>query len=129
MKKILLILLFAVVVHLTACGSDVEYTDENIIEEYTFTDGTYEGTSEGHRGNEAKVTVEILNDEIISVEVEECGCTPNANDGFYANAADEIAEDIVSENRTDVDAVSGASNTSKAINEAVKNALENAIIE
>ncbi|MCL2243436.1 MAG: FMN-binding protein [Treponema sp.] len=81
-------------------------------------DDVYEGTGQGYRG---PVSVQVrMNDgninEIIIVD--------SAEDHFIGSAAmEELIEIVVENNSTDVDAVSGATQTSRGFLEAVQNAI------
>ena len=81
---------------------------------------TLTGTAEGF-GGEVSVTVVREGGKIVSVEVKGDGETP----GIGTNAIDQLPEKIVAANSADVDVVAGATVTSNAIIEAVKNALGN----
>ncbi len=99
----------------------------NLMENNNFEDGVYIGTARGYRGLTAEVTVLIKNNNIEYVIVNDCGCTPYADEGYFSDSAYQIASDITILNRTDVDSVTGATKTSEAVNKAVINALEKAI--
>lgn len=79
---------------------------------------TYESTVKGHNGN-MKISVKVKSNEILSVEVTEHTETPNIAD----KAIKEISEAIVSEQSLLIDTISGATITSIAIIDGVKNAL------
>ncbi|MDD3253254.1 MAG: FAD-dependent oxidoreductase [Lachnospiraceae bacterium] len=89
-----------------------------------FTPGTYTGTGKGNNGD---VTVEVVlsADAITDVVVKEHAETPGLSDPALEN----IPQEIISAQTVNVDAVSGATNTSNAIIEAVKNALESAGVD
>ena len=69
---------------------------------------------------DSQVTVE--NGSITSIELTEHGET----EGIYEAAEKGVIADIIKNQTADVDAVSGATNTSNGIMEAVKNALADA---
>lgn len=77
------------------------------------------GTAEGFGG---PLTVEVMvsGDVITSVEVTE----HNETEGYGTNAIDQLPDEIVSQNSTDVDVVSGATVTSEALLYAVNNAID-----
>ena len=102
----------------------VENEIYNIIEYYTFTDGTYEGEANGYRGISTKVFVTIQDNIIANISLDSCGCTAIPNSGKYLDAAYEITNNIVELNDTSVDSISGSTTTSDAIKEAVIDALE-----
>lgn len=85
-----------------------------------YTDGTY--TGEGTGMEPMKVSVEIKDGKIASVEITE----NDESEGYCEEALEQIPQIIVDKNSTDVDAVSGATITSNGIKEAVDNALESA---
>ncbi len=81
---------------------------------------TLTGTAEGF-GGEVSVTVTTEGGKIVNVEVIGDGETP----GIGTMAIDQLPGKIVEANSADVDVVAGATFTSKAIIEAVKNAMAN----
>lgn len=83
-----------------------------------FTDGTYEGTVDGHNGP-LTVAVVVEGGVITSVEVLEHEETAGLADPALAD----VPAWIVARNGTDVDVVSSATVTSEAIIAAVENAL------
>ena len=86
-----------------------------------FKDGVYEGTGKGNNGDiTVEVTVEGGN--IVSVALKQHGET----EGIYEAAEKGVIQDIIANQTHEVDAVSGATNTSKGIMEAVAAALEGA---
>lgn len=86
-----------------------------------YKDGVYEGTGKGNNGDiKVKVTVEGGN--IISVELIEHSET----DGIYQGAEKAVVADIIKTQTAEVDAVSGATNSSNGIMEAVAEALSTA---
>lgn len=101
----------------------------DILASNEFEDGTYIGYAKGYHNQDTVVRVVIKDNEIELVLVDECGCTPYAKDGMYYDAAFDIASDIKSENRTDIDSIAGATDTSNAITKAVRDALKHALVE
>ncbi len=86
-----------------------------------YKDGVYEGTGKGNNGDiTVEVTVEGGN--IVSVTLKEHGET----EGLYEAAEKGVVESIIKTQTAEVDAVSGATNTSNGIMEAVTNALAEA---
>ncbi|HAQ40704.1 MAG TPA: FMN-binding protein [Clostridiales bacterium] len=79
------------------------------------------GTAQGF-GGEVSVTVTMDGDKIAKVEAQ----GPDETQGIGSNAIEQLPGKIVEANSTDVDAIGGASVTSKAIIEAVNSALESA---
>lgn len=84
-------------------------------------DGTFNGEAKGNNGP-LKVTVQIANGKIAEVKVTEQNETPGISDA----ALEKIPKAVVEKQSWDVDTVSGATNTSNAIREAVKAALAQA---
>ncbi len=79
------------------------------------------GTAEGF-GGEVSVTVTMDGDKIVNVEA----TGSNETQGIGSNAIEQLPAKIVEANSTEVDAIAGATITSKAIKEAVNSALESA---
>ncbi len=94
---------------------------ESVIDISKIADGAYKGSGEGFHGA-IEVEVKVATGKITSVTVLSNQETPDVAGGALAN----LPKTIVSEQRLDVDAVSGATYTSKGILEAVKNALAGA---
>lgn len=108
-KKIVLMLLIFLL--LTAC----------IKKEKIYTAGSYLGTSDGYY---SKIVVEVVVDdyEIITIDVLENEEPPTLADIVFKT----LPPKIIKENSADVDVVSGATTTSKALLDAVEKALEKA---
>lgn len=87
----------------------------------TFQDGTYTGTGKGNNGD---ITVEVVVEggNIISIELKEHQETP----GIYEAAQKGVTGNIIRKQTTEVDGVSGATNSANGIKEAVEEALKNA---
>ncbi len=86
----------------------------NVGEEQTLT-----GTAKGY-GGDVEVTVKVKDNKIVSVEAK--GDKETA--GVGSKAIDELPKKIVDADSTNVDNVSGATVTSKAIKDAVDQALK-----
>jgi len=86
-----------------------------------YKDGTYVGTADGHN-DEITVEVTVENGAIENIVITDHAET----EGLADPAFEEVPADIMDSNSTDVDTVSGATVTSKAIISAVENALEDA---
>lgn len=95
---------------LTGCGGETAKTPE----EGKFTPGTYEGVGKGNNG-EVKVSVTFSADAITDIKITDHQETPGLSDP----AIERIPAAIKDNQSLAVDAVSGATNTSKAILEAV----------
>lgn len=104
---------------LSACAQMV-VTDEPV-DQGRLKNGTYEG---GYRGwpNQAAVIVTIQDGKIIKIEIVE----HQAWKGKQAEAL--IVERIIISQSANVDAVSGATNSSRVIMNAVQNAIEKAYL-
>lgn len=87
----------------------------------SFKDGTYPGTGKGNNGD-IGVSVEVKDGKISSVDV----LSHEETEAIADPAIKQITESIVEKNSTKVDIVSGATNTSNGIIEAVNKALEGA---
>lgn len=86
-----------------------------------YKDGTYTGTGKGNNGDiTVEVTVEGGN--VVSVEMTDHNETP----GIYEAARRNVIGDIIRKQTTEVDGVSGATNSSNGIREAVEQALQGA---
>ena len=98
---------------MAACGAPDNSGDTGV-----YTAGTYTGTANGNNGD---VTGEVVlsTDKIESVTVTNHQETPGLSDGPITD----IPAAIVENQSLNIDAVSGATNTSNAILEAVKSAL------
>ena len=92
------------------------------VEAVSYTDGVYEGISDEGMYPGLKVEVTVEGGKIASVKVVAHEETPGISDPAISG----VPEAIVSANSYDVDVVSGATYTSKAIMDAVKVALQDA---
>ena len=97
-------------------GSEAGYS---IAEAGTWTDGVYTQTAEGKNGS-FDVTVTIEDGSIKSVEIGDNDETESKG----GVAIEELPDEIVEAQSYDVDAVSGATVTSEAIEDAVARCLE-----
>lgn len=117
MKKLLkMTVAFMMVLTLGACAKPAAPSNDA-----TYKAGTYTGTAQGNNG---PVTVEVTlsGDKIEKVEVKEHKETAGLSDAPIAN----IPTAIVEKQSLNIDTISGATNTSNAILEAVKAALTEA---
>lgn len=87
----------------------------------TYIDGTYFGTGEGYVG-ETQVAVTVKDGVISSVIV-----VSSQDDGAYVENAKALIPQVISTQRTDLDAVTGATYSSRAILTAIENALRTAV--
>lgn len=86
-------------------------------------DGTYEGEAEGYQST-IKVAVTVENSAVTDIQIVEENDTPN-----FFERAKKIVNEIISGQTLEVDAVSGATFSSAGILNAVKDALEDAVVE
>lgn len=103
-----------------------EYTKQNeeakeAEETYLWKDGTYEGIGSGFAGK-LTVSVTIEKGVITDIQLVDSG----SDDAAYVNMAVGVIDDILSEQTSEVDAVSGATFSSNGIMEAVAEALSQA---
>lgn len=102
----------------TAAGSSESQTQPS----GQYQDGTYHGTGTGFRGGKTEVTVVVANGKIQSVTADSNEDTPS----FFNAAYPAVSNEIVSSQSAEVDAVSGATYSSRGIMEAVADALKSA---
>lgn len=81
-------------------------------------DGEYRGAAEGYR-TEIEVSLLVENNKLQEIRIVSQEETPGIGDQAMAK----LSESLISEQSLEVDAVSGATNTSEGFLEAVKNAL------
>lgn len=97
-------------------------TNNNTNNSQKYKDGTYSGTGTGFRGGTTAVSVKVSNGKISSINTESSQDTPR----FYERTEGIVFDEIISSQSTNVDAVSGATFSSRGIIEAVNNALSKA---
>ncbi len=105
-------------------GNVENETDHGVTEateNRTYNDGTYTGSALGNSGD-ITVQISIKDDIITSIEI-----LNQYEDEPYFTDACAVIEKILSENSTDVDTVSGATNSSGGIIDAVAAALKSAM--
>lgn len=114
-KKILVLLVsLALILSIVGCSKSDESLDGSGIYE----PGTYVGVGNGHNG-EVKVEVSFDSDKIKSVKIIE----HEETESISSTAMERIPEEIVEKQSLDIDSLAGASYTSLAILEAVKDAV------
>lgn len=86
-----------------------------------YNDGTYTGTGTGFRGN-VSISLTIQNGKIVSIEINE----KSDDEPFFTNAKEGIINNILKQQNTSVDTVTGATYSSKGLLEAINNALAKA---
>lgn len=92
--------------------------------EILYKEGIYEGTGQGYHGD-IKVTVVTDKYKIKEVKILEHQETPELCDIVY----DKIPKKVIKANRAEVDVVAGASYTSQGLIDAIKDAVNKAVIE
>jgi polyferredoxin len=112
-------------------GQGVQPTSSSIVQmgqsssnSQKYRDGTYQGSGTGFHGGTTVVSVTIKNDRITEV-------TPVSNqdtDQFFNSAYESVAQEILSSQSPEVDAVSGATFSSNGIMRAVADALTKASV-
>jgi uncharacterized protein with FMN-binding domain/NAD-dependent dihydropyrimidine dehydrogenase PreA subunit len=88
-----------------------------------YADGTYTGTGTGFRG-QTKVSVTIANGLITDITV----VSYSDDTQYFSRAKSTVISKIISQQSTNVSAVSGATYSSKGIMNAVENALSGALV-
>lgn len=87
-------------------------------------DGIYSGEASGFKNYDVSLDVFIVDGEIIEINILEYGSTsPHGGINFY-DAAEEMAENIIATQDTNVDSISGATKTTEGILNAVIDALD-----
>ncbi|MCI5774770.1 MAG: flavocytochrome c [Erysipelotrichaceae bacterium] len=102
----------------------IENADESKVDSanLTYKDGTYEGVGQGH-GGDIKASVTVSNGKVVEIEI----ISQNETETIYVSAVDKIINSIIENNGTaNVDTVSGATESSNGIMDAVNDALGNA---
>jgi uncharacterized protein with FMN-binding domain len=89
--------------------------------ENLYKDGTYEGSGTGFRGATTTVSVVVKNGSISDITAISYG----DDRPYFTRAFSTVKSEIISNQSTDVNAVSGATFSSNGIMEAVENALSN----
>lgn len=103
--------------------SDVDLkSDVQDGEDTNLGENEYLGVSHQGMGDELRVKVHYENEKIINVEV----LSQSETDGLGNKAFDKLTSNAVVKNTYNIDAVSGATVTSNAFRDAVKNALDKA---
>lgn len=85
-----------------------------------YNSGTFTGEAMGFRGT-LQVSIDVEKDTILSIEV-----IKHKEDMKWYNRAIKVIDQMISNQNTDVDTISGATYSSRAIIEATKNAIEKA---
>ncbi|MDE6679689.1 MAG: FMN-binding protein, partial [Ruminococcus sp.] len=88
---------------------------------YIYRNGTYSASAYGYDGD-VYVDITVENDVITAIHAR----TEESDEWYFNSAQESVISSILSSQSTSVDAVSGATYSSKAIMEAVKKALDSA---
>lgn len=115
MKKLMMILFIGVIC--CGCQTKKEEPQPHTI----YNDGTYTTTAIGY-GGEFQVETTIVNDQIQDIVVKEHNETPSIG----GVAIEQMIEKMKTENKYDVDLISGATRSSQGLKEAVVKAFEKA---
>jgi len=118
---LILILLGLFMLVFAGCSTNEKNQDTSGEAKGKYTAGTYEGVSTGH-GGEIKATVKVSKDKIESIEI----TAEDETGSIGGGATKQLTEEIIASQSLAVDVVSGASESSAGIIEAVTLALEKA---
>ena len=120
MKKLIILFLILIIALCVSCNtSQYRYLEVSLPDITNKPDGTYRGEQD-FKGTPIKVTLDVtLQNQIIeSINIIWHACSP------IGKRAEKIIENIITSQSLDVDIVSGATVSSKAILKAVENALQ-----
>jgi len=117
-SKLLAVMLIAILV-VSGCSKSTNTGSSS--GDAAYKAGTYTATAQGNNG-EIKVEVVFTEDKIESITVVEHQETPGLGDA----AMDKLSSEIVEKQSTDVDVVAGATNSSNALINAVKDCINQA---
>ena len=117
------VLACSLVVSLAGCGSSSSSSDSSDEAEDSSTE-TLTGTAEGF-GGDVTVTLTMDGDTITACSID----GPDETEDVGGAALDELAEQVVAANGSEIDGVSGATVTSTAVKEAVAAALGEEVAE
>ena len=117
-KSKTLALLLSMTMLFSACGGAKTDNKAGDVKEASVGEATGEGTAKGHNGD-LKAVVTFEGDKIAKIDL-----THEETEGLGDKAADKLVEEIVANNSVSVDTVTGATVTSTAVIEAVKDAIE-----
>ena len=98
------------------------------LSEIVLADGTYSASSPSYEGY-LRIQVVILDNEIVDVFVLDYGSTDPNRRPQYNLAVDNMIAEIIDTNSTDIDTVSGATETTVALLEALEIAIDFATVE
>jgi len=117
MKKILLLLLFSLLI--ICCSTADKNVTAQLPDLANFKDGVYRGTYD-LSGTPVVVTLDVSvhDNKIIDVKIIKHICSP------IGKKAEVITEQVVKKQSLEIDAISGATGSSKAILKAIETALK-----
>lgn len=95
---------------------------ENAQEGGGYADGTYSGSGQGF-GGPISADVTVQDGKITAIDI----TSHDGEDGSYFSMAEQLTDDIIAAQSTDVDLISGATFSSTGIRDAVSDALEKAV--
>lgn len=98
--------------------TSIDYNIEEIV------DGTYAGYATGFQNLEVEVDVTVVDGAITTIDIIEDGSTSPRHGVDFSQAAEDIADDIIEYQSTDIDNISGATKTVDGIKDAVNDALQ-----
>lgn len=90
-------------------------------------DGIYTGSSNGFKNLPTELTVIVENGKITEIVFDAIGATSPHHGVDYEQAAYDMVTQIINNQSTDVDSISGATKTADSVLQAVNEALENQI--
>ncbi len=99
------------------------------VSEVILEDGIYSGSSTGFQSLPVEVSVTILNGEIVDIVILEDGATSPHRGVDFEAAVYQLAEDIIENQSTNLDTVSGATKSTDGLLDAVEAALNDALID
>ncbi|MBU3113197.1 FMN-binding protein [Clostridium lacusfryxellense] len=106
----------------TTSSSSTNTTTSTTSTSQKYTDGTYTGTGTGYRGGTTEISVTIKDNKIANIETVSNQDTPR----FYENVESEIISEMISNQSTSVDTISGATYSCEGIINATQDALTQA---
>ena len=113
-------ILFAVMIQVFVSGCAILAVQRGLADSMTAGNDVYEGTGQGYRG---PIVVQVRLD---GGSITEIVIVDSVEDRFVGGAAmEELIDTVIEYNTTDIDAISGATESSRGFLEAVENAILN----
>lgn len=112
MKVVVVLTMVCLLLHVGAFAGDKGFSD--------IPDGVYRGEAEDYGGPILKLDVTISGGKIVDINVLTDGWEPYFTQGI------DVIDDVIDRQSVDVDAVTGATITSKAILDAIESAISSA---